>query len=102
MAPKHQHNPFLCLCSGFALFASLRSPGRRQAEVPRYANLPARLLAARLRPFRVEADDLTSGKRRVFAFHAKHAGIALTKARTWGLDVKRIDALPTPPAPRDE
>ena len=88
MSPKHSPNPLLCLCSGFALFAALRSP------TPRRESLPARLLLARLRPYRVEADDPQTGLRRVFSFHAKHPGIVLTKARTWGLTVTRIDELP--------
>ena len=61
---------------------------------PRRESLPTRLLAARLRPFRVEATDLQTGLPRVFEFRAKHPGIVLTKAWTWGLDVTRIDELP--------
>ena len=84
---------FLESYSSLALtaFRVLRAEGGLSRHVD---NLPARLLAVRLRPFRVEADDPQTGLHRVFAFHAKHPGIVLTKARTWGLTVTKIDELP--------
>ena len=70
------------------------TPPPRTHVTPRRDGLPSRLLASRLHPYRVNATDPQSDQSRVFAVQAKHAGAALAKARSWGVRVQSVEALP--------
>jgi hypothetical protein len=64
---------------------------RRVCAVARPANLPEAILADRLQDFEITAIERDESAPRVYTVRAKHIGAATHKARSWGVQILRVE-----------